>query len=123
MLKTISIDHINMSVRNLKESLDFYKKLFGFAVKKEQQKDNSKIIGNDNIKLCLYENPNLEKGNGINHFGFYTENFDKIIETCKSLGVRVLYGGEVNWGKSKSIYVEDPNGYVIELSNKQGGGL
>ena len=103
--------------------VSFYKKVFGFEVKKEQPEDNSKIIGNNNIKLCLYEDTNLEIGEGINHFGFYIENFGEIIKICERLGVKVEYGGEVEWGKSKSVYIEDPNGYTIELSNRKGGGL
>jgi hypothetical protein len=29
--------------------------------------------------------------------------------------VQILYGGEVDWEKSKSVYMVDPNGYEIEL--------
>jgi len=37
--------------------------------------------------------------------------------------VKILYGGEVDWEKSKSVYVVDPSGYEIELSQLVGGGL
>jgi len=48
----------------------------------------------------------------------------EILAACKSLGVPVLYGGEVSWAeKTKSVYVTDPSGYTIELSDVQGGGL
>ena len=60
---------------------------------------------------------------GIAHFGFNIENFEEIMETCKSLGVKVFYDGPVKFEKSRSIYIEDPNGYDIELSEVQGGGL
>ncbi len=123
-LKVGSIDHINMSVKNLAETVTFYSKLFGFSVKKDQPDMASQIIGNDRIKLCLYEDPNLKIEEGINHFGFYVENFAEILAVCKSLGVPVLYGGEVAWAeKTKSVYVTDPSGYTIELSDVQGGGL
>ena len=35
-LKVSGIDHVNMEVINLKESIDFYNNLFGFEVLKEQ---------------------------------------------------------------------------------------
>jgi len=123
ILKAASMDHVNMTVKNLEESVDFYKKLFGFEVKKEQPEDKSKIIGNDSIKLCLYENPEMSPEGGIAHFGFHIENFDEIMETCKSLGVKVYYDGPVQFEKSRSIYIEDPSGYDIELSEIKGGGL
>ena len=123
ILKATSMDHVNMTVKNLEESVEFYKKLFGFEVKKEQPEDKSKIIGNDSIKLCLYENPEMSPEGGIAHFGFHIENFDEIMETCKSLGVKVYYDGPVQFEKSRSIYIEDPSGYDIELSEIKGGGL
>ena len=122
-LKATSMDHVNMTVKNLEESVAFYKNLFGFEIKKEQPEDKSKIIGNDNIKLCLYEDPEMKPEGAIAHFGFHVENFDEIMGICKSLGVKVYYNGPVQFEKSRSIYISDPSGYDIELSEVLGGGL
>ena len=122
-LKATSMDHVNMTVKNLQKSVEFYKKLFGFEVKKEQPEEDSKIIGNDSIKLCLYEDPQMSPEGGIAHFGFNIENFEDIIEKCNSLGVEVLYDGPVKFEKSRSVYIKDPSGYSIELSEVPGGGL
>ena len=122
-----SIDHINMKVKNLAESEKFYTELFGFEIKQEDNPNKadipSKIIGNDSVKLCLYEVPNMSPEGGIAHFGFHIENFSEVLSKCKELGVKVLYGGEVDWEKSKSVYIIDPSGYEIELSEVSGGGL
>ncbi len=52
-LDAVSIDHVNMKVRNLKDSLKFYNDLFGFEVKKEDNPNKSDvpslIIGNNSI--------------------------------------------------------------------------
>ena len=123
IIRTSSMDHVNMSVKNLDQSVEFYSKVFGFEVKKDQPEQKSKIIGNDSIKLCLYENPEMSPDGGIAHFGFFVENFDQIMEICKSLGVTVYYDGPVQFEKSRSVYIADPNGYDIELSEVVGGGL
>jgi hypothetical protein len=60
---------------------------------------------------------------GIAHFGFHISNFDEVIAKCHELKVQILYGGEVDWEKSKSVYIVDPSGYEIELSEISGGGL
>jgi len=112
-----------MTVKNLDQSVEFYQKLFGFEIKKDQPEFKSKIIGNDNIKLCLYEDPEMKPEGGIAHFGFNIENFDEIIETCKSLDIEILYDGHIQFEKSKSVYIKDPSGYDIELSEVLGGGL
>jgi len=126
-LDATSIDHVNMKVKNLEKSVEFYKNLFGFEIKQEENANKldapSKIIGNNSIKLCLYEVPDMSPEGGIAHFGFNIANFNEIIEKCKELGVEVLYGGIVDWEKSKSVYIVDPSGYEIELGEISGGGL
>ena len=126
-LKATSMDHVNMRVKNLDDSVKFYGNLFGFSVKKEDNPNRidapSKIIGNDSIKLCMYEDPNMSPEGGIAHFGFNIQNFDDIIKKCEEQGVEILYGGPVQFEKSKSVYIVDPSGYEVELSQIQGGGL
>ncbi len=126
-LDATSIDHVNMKVKNLKESVQFYCNLFGFEIKQEENPNKSdapsKIIGNNSIKLCLYEVPAMSPEGGIAHFGFHIANFDEVIAKCTNQGVQILYGGEVDWEKSKSVYIVDPSGYEIELSEISGGGL
>ena len=127
ILKAKMIDHINMKVKNLDESVEFYKNLFGFVIKQEENQNKidapSKIIGNDSIKLCLYEVPDMSPEGGIAHFGFNVENFDEVISKCEELEVKILYDGVINWEKSKSVYIVDPSGYEIELGEISGGGL
>ena len=126
-LKAKSIDHVNMKVKNLTQSVNFYKHLFGFEIKQEENPNKidvpSKIIGNDTIKLCMYEVPNMSPEGGIAHFGFNIENFAQVIEKCKELNVQILYDGIIDWEKSKSVYIVDPSGYEIELGQIAGGGL
>jgi lactoylglutathione lyase len=125
MLRTSGIDHLNLQVIKLSESVEFYSRLFGFKILKEEREYDGAIIGNDRVKLCLYEDPDFKgyKKNGMNHFCLHVENFDEILEACKKQGVKVNYGGIVPWEKSDSVYIEDPNGYEIELSRVWGGGL
>ena len=122
-----SMDHVNMKVKDLSTSVSFYKNLFGFEIKQEENPNKlevpSKIIGNDTIKLCLYEVPQMSPEGGITHFGFNIANFEEIIEKCKELDVEILYGGPIQFEKSRSIYIKDPNGYEIDLGEVAGGGL
>ncbi len=126
-LEAKSIDHVNMKVKNLEQSVEFYKNLFGFEVKQEENPNKldapSKIIGNDAIKLCMYEMPEMSPEGGIAHFGFNITNFDEIIARCNDLGVEILYGGPIEFEKSRSVYIKEPSGYEIELSEVLGGGL
>jgi len=126
-LEARSIDHVNMKVKDLAQSVQWYKDLFGFEIKQEENPNKidapSKIIGNDSIKLCMYEVPDMSPEGGIAHFGFNIKNFDNVIKRCEELGVQILYGGVVDWETSRSVYVVDPSGYEIELGEVSGGGL
>jgi len=119
------IDHLNMEVTNINESLEFYNQLFGFTVLKEQPEENSKIIGNEKVKLCLYEIEEFHgyTKKGFHHFGLHIENFDDVMHKCAEMGIEIFYGGPLKWEKSTSIYIKDPNGYEIELTEVFGGGL
>jgi len=40
-LNTTGIDHLNLDVKNLNQTVEFYNKLFGFTVLKEQPEENA----------------------------------------------------------------------------------
>ena len=124
-LKVNGIDHLNMEVINLNKTLEFYNQLFGFTVLKEQPEENSQIIGNEKVKLCLYEIENFQgyTKKGFHHFGLHIENFEEIMRKCADMGIEIFYGGPLKWEKSTSVYIKDPNGYEIELTEVFGGGL
>ncbi|MEO1144060.1 MAG: VOC family protein [Cyanobacteria bacterium J06638_22] len=122
-LQATALDHVTLYVKDLRESVAFYKALFGFSLKKDQPEYNSQIIGNDAIKLCLYEDPGKALSGGLAHFGLHIQNFSEIIEECEALGVPMPYG-IVEWEeKTRSVYIIDPSGYEIELSEVNGSGL
>jgi len=124
-LKTTGIDHANLTVRNLEETCKFWKDLLGFELLEDIPEQKGKIIGNENAMLTLYENPNFKEyiKTGFNHLSFHIENFAEAETICKELKLKIGYGGIIEWTKSRSIYINDPNGYEIELAEVWGGGL
>ncbi len=130
ILEVKQIDHINLRVKNLSESIDFYSKNFGFEIKENHADDIEEpwvIIGLADIAyLCMYEHPDKEISStslSINHFGFAINNFEEALDKLNANGVEVLYGGYVQWPNSRSIYIKDPSGHEIELANNTGGNL
>jgi len=128
MIELTRIDHMNMTVKNLKASQDFYGSLFGFELKESGVGSKGQpwaILGvPDRAYLCLYEVGNAERLDQdiqINHFGFNVEDFDSLEARLRDAGID--YGRVYQQGKSRSIYITDPNGYEIELSEHLGGGL
>ena len=124
-LRTRGIDHLNLEVMDLDKTVSFYKKLLGFDVLEDMPSDNGKIIGDKNAKLAIYEKKSFQghKKVGFHHIGFNIENFDDVAQQCRDLGIDILYGGEVRWPGSRSIYIKDPNGYELELTEVWGAAL
>ncbi len=119
------LDHINMMVKNLEESRKFYDDLFGLKLKKEGESRGRKymIIGAPgSFYLCMYETLTGEP-NGLNHFGLHVGDLKNWESRLKELNVKILYDGVVEFEASSSLYIVDPNGYEVELSEKFGGDL
>jgi len=104
------IDHLNIRVNNLKESLKF-----------------SNIGLSNKAMLCMYETPELTHDSlNLGHIGFNIDFKEDMEIYLKENGVKINYYGDsavINYPKSKSIYIEDPSGYEIELTSNFGGGL
>lgn len=133
MLNFKGYDHINLTVKNLKESAEFYQKVFGLEVKEEGISSgfglDYKILGlSERGFICLYQsNEALPKRSRINHIGINVGNLSDALPKLSHAGVEIVpYGDEdgiVDYPQSKSIYIKDPDGNEIELSEKFGGGL
>lgn len=133
MIKVKGIDHLNMRVENLEESLAFYQEILGLEVKEEGESSGRKyaIIGAPRVGyFCQYQaqqdgswDADGQSAPGLSHFGLFVDHFDQMVEELKSAGIELLYGGVIDYGKSRSVYIQDPSGLEIELSERFGGGL
>lgn len=134
MIRTRAIDHINMSVSDIEQSVDFYRRVFGFEVVedyRDAQVDPWAIIAIPGAAvLALHQSSQRGAPNGLtlNHFGLVVEDLDEALKHLRNEGVRVLYdsgenGPLIDWGHSNSIYIQDPDGHDIELTSKFGGGM
>jgi hypothetical protein len=77
------------------------------------------------VKLCLYETDDFHGHSiiGFHHFGLHIKEFKDEMHKCTQIGIEIFYGCPIKWEKSTSIYIKDPNGYEIELTEVFGGGL
>ena len=130
MIGVKAVDHINMRVKSLDESVKFYRTVFGFEVKEDHSGEADEpwvILGLPGVAyLCLYQHPAKEVGDDglrISHFGLVVEDLAQAQAELLKNRVKILYGGPVEWPRSHSLYILDPNGYEIELTDKFGGGL
>lgn len=124
--QAMQLDHVNLSVTNLDESLDWYRRVFGFqAVERGVYGDIPwAIIKSGDALLALYEHPartvpdakalERAKHHGVAHVGLRISDERSWLDTVKREQVRVDH--EWRYPRSKSWYVVDPSGWEIEVA-------
>ena len=122
------LDHLNLTVRSLEETVDWYGRVFGFELVEDGQYEGRPwgIIRSGDALLCIYERPSDELEppkqrkaagrQGINHFALTITDREAWEATIEREDVEVSYGGEITWPHSDSWYVHDPTGYEIEVA-------
>jgi lactoylglutathione lyase len=124
------IDHVNLSVRDLDKSIHFYSSLLGIDVKERGEGQGVRwcILGDHNrFYVCFFEVPQgVFRPNDIhiNHVGFVVDDIEETVQRIHELGLKLLFNDTpVDWPRSKSAYITDPDGIMIEFTNKFGGDL
>jgi len=118
MIKTRGLKHININVSDIDRSMRFYQQVFGLE---ETFREGPTMVflttpgANDVITLNQVDKPIGPAG--IDHFGFDLEDkkdLDSAVREVEKAGGKLLRRGEHSPGHPFA-YVEDPDGYVIEL--------
>lgn len=123
----IKIDHINLTTRDLQQSIEWYSKIFGF--KKVEQGigirnqtwailafEDSMIVLNEYKDLKPANTDNLGDKHRINHFGIRVSDQKAWEDKIKTYQLKLSYGGVIDYPFSKSYYIDDPSGHEIEVS-------
>ncbi|GJM44580.1 MAG: hypothetical protein DHS20C21_14220 [Gemmatimonadota bacterium] len=121
------LDHLNLTVRNFDESVEWYGRIFGFEKVEEDFQDGVHwgVIRSGDALLCIYEYPTPEhldrfaardRGlHSLNHFALRITDADEWLATARREKLKINYGGEVEWPNSRAWYVNDPTGWEIEV--------
>ena len=125
-MHTFSINHIALSVKDVNESIEFYKKVL-LLTEIKNTASNSKtrwLSISEGKQLHLIPRPNAEiKTNKAVHFALATTTLNTFIKHLDELNVEYS-----DWLDTPNkdyirkdgivqIYFQDPNGYWIEINN------
>jgi lactoylglutathione lyase len=117
MVKARRLCHINLNVSDIERSVRFYRRAFGLV---EDFRAGPQMVflrpagGDDVITLHQHEPVGPQ---GVAHFGFQIDDgtLDDAVAAVVKAGGKFLSQGAHAPGVLYA-YVEDPDGYVIELS-------
>ena len=118
----IYLEHANVTVKDLEQSIDFYRDLMGFEVRWRGTVSSGSPaahVGTDRFYLALFEasrdgefDRDYESP-GLNHVGFVVDDLDAKRRKLADLGLDVHLEGEYEPGRR--FYFYDPNGLEVEL--------
>lgn len=119
--------HTMLRVGNLQRSIDFYTKVLGMQLLRQQDFPDGKFtlafvgygaeVDHTVIELTYnYGVENYEMGGAFGHIAIEVEDAYKICEEVKKAGVKVLReAGPMKHGRTVIAFIEDPDGYKIEF--------
>ncbi len=121
------LDHLNMTVTDLAESVDWYRRVLEFQEVERGVYEGHPwaIIRSGEAILCLYERPDYtrddkatrasRKTHGVSHFALRITNPKAWADQVAELNLTEVYD-TVNWPHSTAWYISDPSGYTIEIA-------
>jgi len=119
--------HTMLRVGNLEKSIKFYTDVFNMQLLRKKDYPDGKFTlaflgyGSeaDNTAIELTHNwdtDNYDLGNGYGHIALEVDDVYQAVDAIKKQGGKILReAGPMNAGSTIIAFVEDPDGYQIEL--------
>ena len=124
-INTGGICHIAIDVSDLERSTKFYTDMFTMDIASRSNKIVQLKTSGADDSFFLFKAEGLVNPRGCgmihSHFGFRIDdsNFDKAIDYIKRNSIKIHPNPDREAGTF--IYIEDPDGYVIQLEPREGG--
>jgi catechol 2,3-dioxygenase-like lactoylglutathione lyase family enzyme len=121
------LDHLNMTVTDLAESLDWYRRVLDFEKVEDglYQGHPWAIIRSGDAMLCLYERPDFKradkperlrrKAHELSHFALRITEPEAWAARVEDQKLTQVFD-TVHWPHSTAWYICDPTGYTIEIA-------
>jgi lactoylglutathione lyase len=119
--------HTMIRVGDLQRSIDFYTRVLGMKLLRQQEYPEGRFtlafVGygdeNDNTVIELTHNwdtESYELGEGFGHLAIEVDDVYKATDEIRQQGGKIIRdAGPMNAGTTIIAFVEDPDGYAIEL--------
>jgi catechol 2,3-dioxygenase-like lactoylglutathione lyase family enzyme len=118
-IATRGLAHLALNVVKLEETVAFYRDVFGMRIVWQPDPDNVYMSsGRDNLALHRAAAPRAERGSPLDHLGFFVESAARVHAVGRALergGRKILRPPRDHRDGSTSLYLEDPDGNVVQV--------
>ena len=109
------LEHVAIRCKNLEESIEFYRKLFGGTPTEVRTGAGYRFCFvkiNGEFAIQLMES---KEETGAHHYGFIAEDVERAAKEFKEKGAKILRENRDPSGKLTGLFLEDPNGLQVEI--------
>lgn len=123
--------HTMLRVVELQESIQFYTTILGMSLLRQKDYPDGKFTlaflgyGSESEQTVIelthnWDTKNYDMGNAFGHIAIEVDDVYKACESIKQSGGKIIrVAGPMNAGTTIIAFVEDPDGYQIELIGKK----
>jgi lactoylglutathione lyase len=123
--------HTMLRVGNLERSIDFYTNVLGMQLLRQKDYPDGKFtlafVGygdeSDNTVIeltCNWDTDHYDLGEGYGHIAIGVDDVYQAVVELKNRGGKVIRdAGPMNAGTTIIAFIEDPDGYQVELIGKK----
>lgn len=114
--------HLAIRTANPESMISFYKDVFDFHVVEDFAASDGSFhlyflsdSQRPKLELIVNRKPTpQEKGSTLSHYGFFVDDYHRVLSACQSAQLPVLDEKLVNglW----QFYVQDPDGHYVEVN-------
>jgi lactoylglutathione lyase len=121
------LKYTGIRVKDVEASIRFYTSVLGMTARSRDTIGETKGVvidlitgdGSHPLELNYYEpgsefDDTYEAGAGLDHLGFKVDNLEAAVQEATKAGYPVVQ--EVKTATSRWVYIQDPNGIWVELS-------
>ena len=115
-VKIAQINHVTTMVKDTARAMEFYNNLLGIK-QIQSQVDNPAITWlqlDNGVMVHLIETAEAPAKPGNIHHAFQVDNLEETQEILENNGFEILRGG-IRYDGQAYFFIEDPDGYKIEL--------
>jgi catechol 2,3-dioxygenase-like lactoylglutathione lyase family enzyme len=107
-IKGTRVDHVSVQVSDLKRSVDFYEKVFGFSVVSEDKPNEIVRLGTTRAVVSLHhKNPTAV----VDHFAIGVESFNRDAVTRQLKQYGITPSDNLDAG----FHIQDPDGINVQI--------
>lgn len=123
--------HTMLRVGNLDRSIDFYTNVLGMQLLRQQDYPDGKFTlafvgyGDESANTVIelthnWDTDHYDLGEGYGHIAIEVDDVYEAVEELKERGGKVIRAaGPMNAGTTIIAFIEDPDGYQVELIGKK----